>query len=139
MRENLFRGKSKKNNIWVEGSLLIVDDKYFYIVPKTAKTVIEESDMSLTTLLSLNFTAVYPETLGQYTGKVDADGKRIFEGDILNIMLYGKNLKVVWWQGLCGFGLNDKDENTLLFMNEVHSNAVVVAGNIYDNPELMEE
>ena len=136
MRENLFRGKSRKDNNWVEGSLLIIDEEQFYIVPKSARV---EGEMSLTLLLSLNFIAVYPKTIGQYTGKVDADGKRIFEGDILDIMLYGKNLKVVWWQALCGFGLDDKDENNLLFMNEIYSNGVIVIGNIYDNPELMEK
>ncbi len=127
MREILFRGKIFEKDQWVYGKLINGqgEKETYYILPEY------ETDFYAV--------KVEPETIGQYTGKVDADGKRIFEGDILKIMLYGKNLKVVWWKWLCGFGLNDKDENALLFMNEVHSNAVVVAGNIYDNPELMEE
>ncbi len=127
MREILFRGKIFEKDQWVYGKLINEQDKKetYYILPEY------ETDFYAV--------KIDPKTIGQYTGKVDADGKRIFEGDILDIMLYGKNLKVVWWQALCGFGLNDKDENNLLFMNEIYSNGVVVIGNIYDNPELMEK
>lgn len=145
MRENLFRAKRLGNNRWVEGCYVSHQKRVLCPIGDELKKEDVEHFMFFDSFADWNmprelmYTKIKPETLGQYTGKIDTDGKRIFEGDILKIMFYGKNLKVVWWDWLCGFGLNDKDENALLFMNEVHSNAFVVVGNIYDNPELMEE
>ena len=80
--------------------------------------------------------AVEGDTVGQYTGLTDKSGVKIFEGDIVdvnNTLLSGR----FWVEyGLSGaFIVKDKDDRRY-FLGGCNC---VVAGNIYDNPELLEE
>ena len=81
-----------------------------------------------------------PSTVGQYTGRTDKNGKRVFEGDI--IRLYNGAVGVVLW--------SDNDQAYLIFQDPVkmvilddfgnygRPEYYEVIGNIYDNPELLE-
>ncbi|MBR2934893.1 MAG: hypothetical protein IKB79_04880 [Oscillospiraceae bacterium] len=83
---------------------------------------------------------VDPSTVGQYTGRTDKNGKRVFEGDI--IRLYNGAVGVVLW--------SDNDQAYLIFQDPVkmvilddfgnygRPEYYEVIGNIYDNPELLE-
>ena len=87
---------------------------------------------------------VEPATVGQFTGVLDADGREIYEGDVLN-NLYG-HLGVSYkqeWAAFVACGVDstgyyheyllDKIVNTLVRRAEIK-----VCGNIHDNPELLE-
>lgn len=130
MRENLFHGKRKDNGDWVEGCLLGSD----VIVPKGQQFYICHDILDS----ALKAYEVIPETVGQYTGLTDKNGRKIFEGDIVKIPLYEgcqeKAIAVVAWDILCAvFYLHGKRVNTDFY--HYFGNDCEVIGNIYDNPE----
>lgn len=85
---------------------------------------------------------VLKETVGQFTGLLDRNGKEIYKGDIVQldyITTAGKHrigllFEIKWctqegcWVGWDGFAENNIQQTRKMF---------VVKGNIYDNPELI--
>ena len=134
MREILFRGKRVDNGEWVEG---------FYVnVPEHYKQ--EMSGKSY--IVSINnglFMEVVPETAGEYTGLTDKNGKKIFEGDIVeckwfNAMVrieHRKHLIIFSDGSFCAEWYIGQDN----YHNDLHNTFDrKVIGTIYDNPELLE-
>lgn len=139
MRDIIFRGKRTDNGEWVEGVYYKQDE--FYGVEREEHYIIT-SRCAIENDLGLEYYEVDPETVGQFTGFKDRNGKRIFEGDIIhtkefNIMGVSRlahNYEVVFKYGC--FMLSKKRRTT-------HGVAVwhdigEVIGNIHDNPELLE-
>ena len=78
MREILFRGKTEEGE-WVQGYPIRIYEyggKVWEIVP-------------FDTMNDINH-FVIPETVGQFTGLTDKNGKKIFEGDILAETWWGE-------------------------------------------------
>ena len=80
----------------------------------------------------------YPEeiVLMQYTGLKDKNGKEIYEGDILN----GDFPDVVFWdndRGQWGLRNSENPDDTLWEIKRDNNPEII--GNIYENPELLEE
>ncbi|MCS3283443.1 YopX family protein [Bacteroides salyersiae] len=87
---------------------------------------------------------VLKETVGQFTGLLDRNGKEIYEGDIVELDYItttgkhriGLSFEIKWctqegcWVGWDGFAENTIQQTHKMF---------VVKGNIYDNPELINE
>ena len=122
MREILFRAKSTITKKWLIG--------YFYRPDILSYVFLEE------------FYAdeyIIPETLGQYTGLKDKNGTKIFEGDVVSYN--GALYKVVFEDRNLSayFGIAISAIETWQFSYQVPSDHMEVVGNIYDNPELLEE
>ena len=125
MREILFRAKREATNEWVYGYFVNeYDDFQIYVQPQ----IITRSGREY----------VNENTLGQFTGLIDKNGVKIFEGDIVR---YGDTIhKVVFEQrnGTAYFGLVYSPIETLQFGHYQDLRQLEVIGNIYENPELIE-
>lgn len=143
MREILFRGKRVDNGEWMEGDL--IQRRYkTYIHPKANSFRVSETGLSKLIVLR----EVYPETVGQYTGLTDKNGKKIFEGDILQDK-FGQ-IKIVDYSDEWGAfrtcfvrALNEEGKIVATvggasFVGTIWRKYEVI-GNIHDNPELLEE
>lgn len=144
MREILFRGKRTDNGEWVSGrNLLLLDDTKMYIAQtgETAYTFLNNANNVVK--LEANLYSVILETVGQFTGLNDKNGKKIFEHDIVRCEFNSAppmNGKVVFENG--AFGLRWKHhgsgvENFAAFECICNVEYTVI-GNIQDNPELTE-
>lgn len=123
MREILFRGKRFCDSDWVDGSLFIDEkkDKHEILVGYVNYRIGWEVD---------------PKTVGQFTGLTDKNRKKIFEGDILDVMHQGI-FECRWDEGNIEFGLSNSKES--FGIAYVSPNDIFVIGNIHDNPELLEK
>ena len=145
MREILFRGKRADNGEWVEGNLFIPDK------PETPTQICIGTNVVRITY------DIHPETIGQYTGLTDRNGKKIFEGDLLNGFEYpflsdnahNYFAEVIWFDNCPAFGLYTHkhplsavrgiSEGNCELMEDFDSSQWEVIGNIHDNPELLKE
>lgn len=117
-----FRGKSALNDEWIYGDLVHRTNS-----PKTISPV------------QINGIGVKEETVGQFTGLLDKDGKEIYEGDILFMGNDGyENIynKVGIKDGCFGY-IGEYSGELLPFCNYNITEGIV--GNIYDNPDLIKE
>lgn len=136
MREILFRGKTKEGK-WLVGSL--VHQTMYYGDPVDRYHIIEGGEFDGDYYDS---NTVIPETIGQFTGLVDINYNKIFEGDIVEDMstIFNQGSQVVeWFNESCGFEpFSDSMENCG-HCGGLCPEYVKVIGNIHDNPELLED
>lgn len=131
-REIIFRGKRVDNDEWVYGFLRCRN----YIDVWTPHTWKEE-DGSAGEYATVESYQVKSETVGQFTGLVDKNGKKIFEGDILK-GCWKMIFEVYYDDCLLQFRAKTVDgfNNDIDYYGYPHQ--IEVIGNIYNNPELLE-
>ena len=124
MRQIKFRAKTLTNSHWVYGNLVIRDKECVSIRNSKSEPWVD------------------PETVGQFTGLTDCNGKEIYEGDIVR---YGEFIYHVieFKHGMFGYTLMDGwfvgyGGNTNFTFNSLDkSKEHEVIGNIHDNSELL--
>ena len=133
MREILFRGKRKDNGEWIQGDFCSPCNIVF--LENGYDAVLGKDDVPC-----LNDYAVVPETVGQYTGLIDKNGKKIFEGDIVVVYARGYHTvcTVSWAETVAHFQLWQINTipKTSTNLNLGNYDCEVI-GNIHDNPELL--
>lgn len=132
MREYLFRGK--KADKWEYGNLEVFSD-----------------DVAFIRYNAEYFNRVIPETVGQFTGLEDRNGVKIFEGDVVKGTAYSAEWRgvIVWIAEIASFGVRyihrgdpTAWENSSILRALKHRKdefSAEVIGNIYDNPELLQQ
>ena len=116
MREILFRGKSIDDGEWLQGDLY------------------HRNDEVLINNFQKGFNiSVNPETIGQFTGLTDKNGKKIFEGDICKVgnLIY----KVVFEYSCWWFKILSNRVYCCPAFNSHCGEHCEVIGNVHDNPE----
>lgn len=145
----LFRAKRIDNGEWVVGCLINLDDDTYRIATSCLQNEADE-------LLLVCSYDVDPTTICQFTGLVDKNGKKIWENDVVRFQfdnddcpfpnkdikkrigkIFFSDFRASW-----SIAMGKKGRNVInndLFKYVQNGNRVEVIGNIYDNPELINE
>ena len=139
MREILFKAKRKDNGEWVEGCYVESKGKTFIGIDISIS--IDEFEVFCTPII--RWIEVDPETLCQFTGHCDKNGKKIWENDILMAHLdesYPEDVtyETVEW-GVAGWVGHEANSIGRQYLDEFDTKYYEVVGNTFDNPELLQE
>lgn len=135
MREILFKAKRICDGKWVEGYYL--RDQY-HIGGKDIIFYRKDSDW-----FTIYTDIIDPETLCQFTGLTDKRGNKIWENDILMAHLddlYPEDTtyETIEW-GVAGWVAHEANSIDGQYLDEIDLEYFEVVGNIFDNPELLQE
>ena len=124
MREKIYRGQRVDNGEWCYGSLIELGDRKYICFADKCHNIMNAGALSF---------EVIPETIGQFTGFIDKNDKKIFERDI--VLIDGKRCIVVFENG-CYYPMGAYVARSGF---EYDKEDYRIIGNIYDNPELLKE
>lgn len=133
MRDIWFKGKRKDNDEWVEGYYIMHSNSVSHPYSHT------DGKHCINTIPHGFSFEVDPETVCQYTGLTDKDGRKIFEGDILSAHLDDQHPEdityvQITWDGFSWCARESTEDDV---MTEHDCNTFEVCGNIFNNPELI--
>jgi len=133
-REIKFRGQRIDTKEWVEGLVLTNKLGTYIVTEKNPHECTQYGYIEIDEYYRVN-----PETVGQYTGLNDKNGKEIYEGDIvqgkqkvLYNIKYHNNAYCITADIM---STRSKFEN----LWNLYSDDIEAIGNIHDNPELIKE
>lgn len=132
MRTIKFRGKRLDNGEWVNGDYHRRADNVHTIIAM-------EPDKYGKVFYAVN--QVIPDTVGQFTGLLDRNGKDIYEGDIVANDFGNNNIvnMTVEWCTDGYWALHEIDGDDTMHFVADYLKEIEVIGNIHDNPELLND
>lgn len=148
-REIKFRGKSINNGKWLYGYLGEAKGKILQSIYRN-KVIFENLEWFNTDNFGwvVNDYMVEEKTIGQFTGLHDKNGMEIYEGDILRSVKFKNIAHLIEYDekeaAFIAVQIN-KNRGTYLegrchvYQDWLNKYPKIVIGNIYDNPELLEE
>lgn len=144
MRTIKFRGKRIKDGKWIYGNLANYSSNFRSLNIK--KLVIFENIASFATDnfgFVVDDCEVVHDTIGQFTGLTDKNGKEIYEGDIVKIDDTHPIASIVYETKNVSFDLQwfgeDEDDVCMSYLSCYTSCEIEVIGNIHDNEDLINE
>lgn len=144
MKEILFKAKRTDNGEWIEGYLFddgMLGEKRMFI----GELVIAPYEGPIRgkwTVIANGFDEVDPDTICQFTGLCDKNGKKIWENDILMAHLdesYPEDAtyETVEWN-ISGWGTRENGSMDREYLDKFDLEHFEVVGNIFDNKELLQ-
>lgn len=137
-RQIIFRGKRLDNGEWGYGDLLHIAGGcliYFGDGTDTASPDIEKSIPIAVEFFKDEIAVVDPDSVGQFTGLLDKNGREIYEGDILEDS--DLRYEVCWYDEIAAFMAEDIESKKPFLLSDLDLNETVVIGNIFDTPDLL--
>lgn len=122
-RRYLFRGKRKdKSDEWRYGFLVITADNHYFIIPE------KSGALHKSPYIPYRY-EVIPETVGQFIGCCDINGKQLFEGDIVQTEGRGETFN---------YTINyDRDKAMYNLLSVWYLETIKIISNIHDSPALL--
>lgn len=137
MREILFRGKRIDNDEWVYGSFVMDATELRQRERQIADLILANGFIRRYDFQNrkVEMFEVERDTVGQYTGLTDKNGKRIFEGDIITYKdgLFGCMLSEVRYRNGCFEAKTFHNWNSPAIDIVMEESEVEVIGNMFDN------
>ena len=144
MREILFRGKMTYEKEWVNGALIAVPEYTAILEHYDNRWNYPYLDGDTGTIDG-GALCVFIETVGEYSGRTDRNGVKIFEGDIVKTWIEGgAHSGFSWPLGVVefrdsSFGIAHGEHKFTPLSAYAPRVLMEVIGNIHDNPELIKE
>ena len=142
MIEIIFKGKRKDNREWIEGSLITSINRAWISSEKTDSQRLRSISNTDAIWRAIE---IIPDTICRFTGRYDKNRKKIWENDIFQYtdetMVTQKDL-IEYNETHASFvRLRNTEKLGLryLWIDEATCNHGEVIGNIFDNPELLQE
>ena len=138
MREILFRAKRIDNGEWVEGFYSQLPKPSLYIIVNQCKQHSNFSNGYPLEVVECEYYEIDSETLCQYTGLTDKNGKKIFIGDVIRCSR-GCPHEVIWLKEYAGTYVGGMPAVYLsgLLKGYAWTGEEEKIGNIFDDPELL--